>query len=87
MEPQIQFEVDDVVALEIISYDGNPDHFTSKRVFGTVVKVNEETITVLRADTNTHVDVNKNDYTLVRIPIDKSVLTEFSQAFCSRDNH
>ena len=75
MKTETQFEVDDVVTWEIIGTDGT--FSVSKRVYGTVQKVNKVTISVLRADTQTKVNVNKNDWTLVRLPIDRSVLADF----------
>ena len=75
MKTETQFEVNDVVTWEVIGSDGT--FSVSKRVYGTVQKVNKVTISVLRADTQTKVNVNKNDWTLVRLPIDRSVLADF----------
>ena len=75
MKTETQFEVDDVVTWEVVGCDGT--FSVSKRVYGTVQKVNKVTISVLRADTQTKVNVNKNDWTLVRLPIDRSVLADF----------
>jgi len=79
MKTETQFEVDDVVTWEVVGWDGTSS--VSKRVYGTVSKVNKVTINVLRADTQTKMNVNKSDWTLVRLPIDKSVLTDFMGAF------
>ena len=79
MKTETQFEVDDVVTWEVVGCDGT--YSVSKRVYGTVSKVNKVTINVLRADTQTKMNVNKSDWTLVRLPIDKSVLTDFMGAF------
>ena len=75
MKTETQFEVNDVVTWEVIGSDGT--FSVSKRVYGTVQKVNKVTISVLRADTQTKVNVNKSDWTLVRLPIDRSVLADF----------
>lgn len=79
MKTETQFEVNDVVTWEVVGYDGA--YSVSKRVYGTVQKVNEDTLTVLRSDTQTKVNVNKNDWTLVKLPYKYEELAGFLGAF------
>ena len=75
MQTETQFEINDVVTWEVVGSDGI--FSVTRRVFGTVLKVNKVTINVLRADTKTKVNVNKNAYTLARLPIDRTELVNF----------
>ena len=75
MKTETQFEVNDVVTWEVVGCDGT--FSVSKRVFGTVQKVNKVTLTVLRADTKAKVNVNKNDWTLSKLPYTYLELADF----------
>jgi hypothetical protein len=75
MQAKAQFEVNDVVTWEVVGSDGT--FSTYKRVFGTVEKVNKVTISVLRADTQTKVNVDKGTYTLAKLPYDRAELADF----------
>jgi hypothetical protein len=75
MKTETQFEVNDVVTWEVVGCDGT--FSVSKRVYGTVQKVNKVTLTVLRADTQTKANVNKNDWTLVKLPYKYEELAGF----------
>ena len=82
MKTETQFEVNDVVTWEVCVCDGT--FSSSKRVYGTVQKVNKVTISVLRADTQTKVNVNKNDWTLVKLPYQYEELAGFLGALTLR---
>ena len=82
MKTETQFEVNDVVTWEVVN--STPTFSAIRRVFGTVLKVNKVTVSILRADTKTKVNIDKNAYTLAKLPNDRAKLASFLGALRSK---